>query len=56
MPIARQQIPNIHQQTNWEVVFSTQSVQQLRDATIEEWLEAVMWSVPKCQQQDKSRL
>jgi hypothetical protein len=36
-----QQIPNTHQWTNWEVVFSMWSVRQLRDATIEELLEAV---------------
>jgi hypothetical protein len=31
--VARQQIPNTHQWTNWEEVFSTLSVRQLRDVT-----------------------
>jgi hypothetical protein len=55
MPVARQQIPNTHQYTNWEVMFSTRSVRQLRDATIE-LLEAVfsMRSVPRCYNKDKS--
>jgi hypothetical protein len=37
-PFARQQIPNMHQWTKWETVFSAWSVQQLRDTTIEELL------------------
>jgi hypothetical protein len=55
-PVARQQIPITHQWTNWEAVFSTRSVRQLRDATTE-LLEAVfpMRSVPRCYNQDKSR-
>jgi hypothetical protein len=38
--VARQQIPNTYQWTNWEVVFSMRSVRQLRDATTGELLEA----------------
>jgi hypothetical protein len=45
MPVARQQIPNTHKWSNWEAVFSTQSVRQLCDATIEELLEAVFYAV-----------
>jgi hypothetical protein len=41
MLVARQQIPNTHQWNNWEAVFSTRSVRELGDATIEEVLEAV---------------
>jgi hypothetical protein len=33
--VARQQIHNTHRWTNYEAVFSTRSVRQLRDATIE---------------------
>jgi hypothetical protein len=53
-----QQIPKEHQSINWEEVFSTQSVRQLRDAAIEELLKAVfsMRSVPRCYKQDKSRV
>jgi hypothetical protein len=53
-----QQNPNTHQQTNWEAVFSTRSVRQLRDAKTEELLEAVFYirSVPRCYQQDKSSI
>jgi hypothetical protein len=53
MPIVRQQIPNMHQWTNWEEVFSTQSAWELCDATIEELLEVVfsMQSVPRCDKQ-----
>jgi hypothetical protein len=55
--IARQQIPNMHNWTNWEV-FSTRSVRYLRDATIEETLGEVfsVQSVPRCYKQDKSRI
>jgi hypothetical protein len=47
----------MHQWANWEEMFSTRSVQQLHDATIEELLEAVFskQSVPKCYEQEKSR-
>jgi hypothetical protein len=38
-PVARQQIPNTHQWTNWEAVFSAWSVPQLHDATMEEMLD-----------------
>jgi hypothetical protein len=57
-PVARQQIPNTHQWTNWEEVFSMLSVIQLLDATIEELLEAVfsMLSVPRCCKQNKTRI
>jgi hypothetical protein len=41
MPVAGQQIPNTHEWTNWEAVFFTRSMRQLRDATIDEVLEAV---------------
>jgi hypothetical protein len=43
--------------TNWEAVFSTWSVRQLRDATIE-LLEEVfsMRSVQRCYKQDNSRI
>jgi hypothetical protein len=40
-----QQIPNTYQWSNWEAMFSTCSVQQLRDATIEEMLEAVFYII-----------
>jgi hypothetical protein len=55
MPVAKQQIPNMHQWTTWEAVFFTRSVRQLRDATIE-MLEAVfsMRSVPRYYKQNKS--
>jgi hypothetical protein len=33
--VARQQIPNTHQYTNWEAIFSTRSMRLLRGATIE---------------------
>jgi hypothetical protein len=58
MLIARQQIPNMHQWTNWEAVFSIWSVQQLRNITIEELLEAVfsMWSVMRYYIQEKFRV
>jgi hypothetical protein len=39
--VARQQIPETQQKTNWEAAFSTRSMRQLRDATIEELLEAM---------------
>jgi hypothetical protein len=57
MPIARQQIPNTHQWTNGEEVFSTRSVRQLHDATIE-LLEAVfsMQFVRTYYKQDKSKV
>jgi hypothetical protein len=49
MSIARQQILNTHQWTNWEVVFSMQSVQQVHDTTIEELLGEVfsVWSMSR---------
>jgi hypothetical protein len=49
MPVARQQIPNTHQLTNWEAVLYTRSVRQLRDITTKELLEAVfsMWFTPR---------
>jgi hypothetical protein len=58
MPITRQQIPNIHQCANWEAVFFTWSLRQLRKATIEELLGEVfsVQSVPRCYKQDKSRV
>jgi hypothetical protein len=46
--VARQQIRNTHQWSNWEAVFSTRSVVQLRDATIEQLGEVFsMQSVPR---------
>jgi hypothetical protein len=58
MPIARKQIRSLHQWTNWEVMFSTQSVQQLHDTTIEGLLGVVfsVWSMPRCYKQDKFRV
>jgi hypothetical protein len=52
-----QQIPNTHQWTNWEAVFSTQYVQRLHDVKIL-FLEAVfsIRSVPICYKQDKSKI
>jgi hypothetical protein len=47
MSISRQQIPNTHQWTTWEEVFSKWSVPQLRDTTIEELLEAVFSCGPQ---------
>jgi hypothetical protein len=48
-PVAKQQIPNMHQWTNWEVVFSTRSVRELRNATVKELLEAAfsIWTTPR---------
>jgi hypothetical protein len=56
MLVARQQSPNMHQWTNGEEVLFARSVRQLRDATIEELLEAVfsMQSMPRCYKQDES--
>jgi hypothetical protein len=53
-----QKIPNMHQWTNWEAVFSMRLVRQLRDATIEELLEEMssMRSVPGCYEQESSSL
>jgi hypothetical protein len=53
---ARQQIPNKHQWTNSEAVFSAWSVRRLRDAKTEELMGEVfsVRSVPKCYKQDKS--
>jgi hypothetical protein len=47
----------MNQWTNWEAGFSTRSVRQLRDVTIE-LVEVVlsMWSLPRCYKQDKSRI
>jgi hypothetical protein len=55
MPVARQQIRNMHQWTNWKEVFSTWSMQQLHDATIKELLEAVfrIRFMPRCYKQDR---
>jgi hypothetical protein len=52
MAVVRQwphQIRNTQHWSNWEVVFSMQPLQKLRDATREELLEEVssMWSVPR---------
>jgi hypothetical protein len=57
-PVARQQIPNTHQWTHWEAVFSKRSMQQLRDTIIQELLEDMFSerSVPRCFKQDKSSL
>jgi uncharacterized membrane protein len=54
--VARQKIPDKHQWTNWEAVFSTWSMRQLRVATIEELLGEVfsVRSVLRCYKQDKS--
>jgi hypothetical protein len=52
MPAARQQIPNKHQWTNWEAVFSAKSVRKLHDAIIEEVFTVQL--VPRCYKQDKS--
>jgi hypothetical protein len=41
MPVARQQIHNMQQWSNWEAVFSMRSVQYLHDTAIEELLEEV---------------
>jgi hypothetical protein len=53
-PVTKQQIPNMHQWTNWKkgVVYAVRA--QLRDAT--ELLDEVysMRSVPRCYKQDKS--
>jgi hypothetical protein len=48
----------MHQWTNWEAVFSTWSVQQLRDATIEELLKKLfsVRSIPRCYEKDKCRI
>jgi hypothetical protein len=57
MPIAKQQIPNTPQWTNWEDVSSTRSLWQLHDATVE-LLEVVfsMQSMPRSYKQDESRI
>jgi hypothetical protein len=56
-PVARQQIPNTHQSTNWEEVLSTQPVWQLRGATIEELLEAMFSTrfASRCYNPEKSK-
>jgi hypothetical protein len=46
----------MHQLTNWEAVFSTQSVRQLRDATLELLKGVSMRFVPRSYKQDKSRI
>jgi hypothetical protein len=48
----------MRQWANWEAVFSTESVRQLRDATIEELLAGVysVRSVPRCYKQDKFKI
>jgi hypothetical protein len=58
MPISRQQVPNMHQWYNSEMVFSTQSMWQLIDPTLEEQLGEVfsVWFVQRCYKQDKSRI
>jgi hypothetical protein len=58
MLVARQQIPNTHEWTNWEAVFSEQLLQQLCDATIEELLREVfsVRSMPRCYKQESSRV
>jgi hypothetical protein len=49
--------PNTHQWSNWEAVFSTHYVRQLRNATIKLLEEMIsMRSVPRCNKQDKSRV
>jgi hypothetical protein len=55
--VATEQFPNTHQWANWEAVFITRSVQQLRNATIQ-LLEAVFYVriVPRCYKQYKSRI
>jgi hypothetical protein len=52
-----QKFPNPHQWTNWEAVFSTRSVRQLRDGTTE-LLKAdfSVRSVPKYYEEDKFRV
>jgi hypothetical protein len=49
-PVARQQIPNTHQWTNWEAVVSTRPLRQLREAIVEELLgeEFSVPSVSRC--------
>jgi hypothetical protein len=58
MPVARQQIHNMHQWTKWELVFSMQYMQHLCDATIEELLGEMfsVLSLPRCYKQDKFRV
>jgi hypothetical protein len=48
-PVTRQQIPNTYQWTTLEAVFSMRTVRNLRDAAIEELLEAVfsVWSAQR---------
>jgi hypothetical protein len=55
-PVARQQIPNTHQWTNREEVFSKRAVQQLHDAIKELLLRDVfpVRYVPRCYKQAKS--
>jgi hypothetical protein len=52
--LAREQIRNTEQWSKWETVFSTRSVLQLRDATIDELLGEVfsMRSLTRCYKQD----
>jgi hypothetical protein len=52
------QIPNTHEWTNLEAVFSKQSVRQLDDATTEELLEVVfsMRFVTRYYKQEKCRI
>jgi hypothetical protein len=57
-PIARQQINNTHQWTNWEAVFSVRSVGHLHDIKIEEFLGDVFStrSTPMSYKQPQSRI
>jgi hypothetical protein len=56
-PVARQQIHNTHQWINYEEMFCTQSVRQLRDATIELLKAAFsMLYMPRCFKQNKSTI
>jgi hypothetical protein len=57
MPVARQQIPNMHQWISREEVLRMWSMWLLHDTT-EDLLEAVfsMWFVPRCYEQNKFRV
>jgi hypothetical protein len=56
--VAMQRILSPHRWANWEAVFFTRPVRQLRAATIEELLGKVfsVRSVPRSFKQDKSRI
>jgi hypothetical protein len=58
MPVARQQVHNMQQWSNWDAVFSTLLMQWLLGATVEELLGVVfsVQSVPRLYKEEQLRL